>query len=318
MSDTNDVVSTTDTPAPAPEAKPQLKSSDTGVLSKLSALKPDTASAPKADKPEAKPASDAPPAVKGSDADSAADHQDDDDRPDRKIEPWMKKRLSRAEEKGRKLGRAEILDEVRTLRGAPEAPKGEPKQEQTQQQPAAQKTLADFDYDMEKYSRYLAREETKAVLAERDAEQERQRTERTAREAQTAFEKRKAEFESRVGEGAWDEMVSAKVDVPQQVIDLLMGHERDLDIAHYLINNPDELDALRGKSNLAIARGLAAIETKLSGSSREQELPPKTTKAPPPPPKVTGAGKSVKSIAEMSTAERIAEWRRQKQQRQAS
>lgn len=316
MSDTPDVASATDTQAPAPEAKPELKSTDTGVLATLKP-KADTAPPPKAEKPEAKPASDATPAVKGSDADSAADHQDDDDRPDRKIEPWMKKRLSRAEEKGRKLGRAEILDEVRTLKGAPEAPKGEPKQEQTQQQPAAQKTLADFDYDMEKYSRYLAREETKAVLAERDAEQERQRTERTAREAQSAFEKRKAEFESRAGEGAWDEMVSAKVDVPQEVIDLLMGHERDLDIAHYLVNHTDELDALRGKSKLQIARGLSAIEAKLSGS-REQELPPKTTKAPPPPPKVTGAGKSVKSIADMSTAERIAEWKRQKQQKQAS
>lgn len=312
MSDESNVASATDTPAPAPEAKPELKSTDTGVLATLKP-KADTAPPPKAEKPEAKPASDATPAVKGPDADSAADHPDDDDRADRKIEPWMKKRLARAEEKGRKQARAEILDEIRTLKSAPtDQPKADPKA-----QPEAPKTLADFQYDIEKYNAYAIREGVKQALAERDAENDRQRKEQTAREAQTAFEKRKAEFESRVGEGAWDEMVSAKVDVPQQVIDLLMGHERDLDIAHYLINNPDALDKLRGKSNLVIARELAAIETKLSGSS-EQELPPKTTKAPPPPPKVTGAGKSVKSIAEMSTAERIAEWRRQKQQRQAS
>lgn len=317
MSDTPDVVSTTDTPAAAPEAaKPELKSTDTGVLA---ALKPkaDTAPPPKAEKPEAKPDSNASPAVKGRDADSAADHQDDE----RPLEPWMKKRLVRAEEKGRKLGRAELLDEVRTLRPGNDQAKAPAASQQQQQESELklEKSLADFDYDVEKYSRYVSRETLKHELAQRDAAQEQQRKERKAQEARDAFDKHKAEFESRVGEGAWDEMVSAKVDVPQDVVDLLMGHPLNLDIAHYLVNHTDELDGLRGKSKLEIARGLSAIETKLSGSSREQqELPPKTTKTPPPPPKVTGAGKSVKSIAEMSTAERIAEWKRQKQQRQAS
>lgn len=310
MSEGNDVASTTDTPAAAPEAaKPELKSTDTGVISTLKA-KADTAPPPKAEKPEAKPEPHATSAGKEADADSSeAEHQDDE----RKLEPWMRKRLSRAEERARKQARAEILEEIRTLKSAPaEQPKADP-----QAQPEAPKTLADFAYDIEKYNAYAIREGVKQALAERDAEQDRQRKERTAKEAQSAFEKRKAEFESRAGEGAWDEMVSARVDVPQEVIDLLMGHEKDLDIAHYLVNHTDELDALRGKSKLEIARGLATIETKLSGS-REQELPPKTTKTPPPPPRVTGAGKSVKSIADMSTAERIAEWRRQKQQRQAS
>lgn len=314
MSDTNDVASTTDTPAPAPEAAPALKSTDTGVLA---ALKPkaDTAPQSKAEEPKAKPEPHATSAGKEADADSSeAEHQDED----RKIEPWMRKRLSRAEERGRKLGRAEILDEVRTLRPGNDQAKAPAAQPQPPSELKLEKSLADFDYDMEKYNAYAIREGVKQALAERDADQEKQRKERTAKEAHDAFEKRKAAFESRVGEGAWDDMVSAKVDVPQEVIDLLVGHEKDLDIAHYLIQNPTELDGLRGKSKLEIARALGTIETKLSGSSREQELPPKTTKAPPPPPKVTGAGKSVKSIAEMSTAERIAEWKRQKQQRQAS
>lgn len=313
MTDSTDVASTTETQAPAQEAaKPELKSIDTSTFNALKA-NAETAPQPKAETPEEKkPASDAAPAVKGSDADSAADHPDED-REDRKLEPWMKKRLSRAEERGRKQASAEILEVIKSLRPAVEPAK----QADTKATDAdTPKTLADFDYDVEKFTQYQIREGLKQALAERDAENERRKAEAKAQEARAAFEKRKAEFESRVGEGAWDEMVNANVDVPQEVIDLLMGHEKDLDIAHYLVHHPEELDSLRGKSKLQIARGLAAIEAKLGGT--EQELPPKTTKAPPPPPKVTGAPKAVKSITEMSTAERIAEWKRQKQQRQAS
>lgn len=317
MTDTTDVASATDTQsqqAPVESAKTELKSTDTSVLKPLIS---DTATPSQSDasSKSEKPDTDASPADKRADADSSeAEHQDDDqyDREGRKIEPWMRKRLQRAEERGRKLARAEILDEIRTLRAAP--PESARAESQGQEQQTAQKTLADFDYDIEKYNAYMIREGVKQALAERDAEQERQRQERAAEEARNAFEKRKAEFEKRVGDGAWEEMVSAKVDVPQEVIDLLMGHPKDLDIAYYLVRHADELDKLRGKSKLEIARGLASIESKLSGSNAE-ELPPKTTQAPPPPPKVTGAGKSVKSIAEMSTAERIAEWRRQRQQR---
>lgn len=316
MSDETHVASTTDTQqaeaaAKTEPAKPELKSTDTGIFSKLKAQAETASPQPKAPKPEdKKPASDAIPAVKGSDADSSeAEHQDDD----RKIEPWMRKRLSRAEERGRKLGRAEILDEVRTQR-QPAEPPAKAEAKPAEAQPTAQKSLADFDFDLEKYNRYIAREEARAVQAERDAENEKRATEQKAEEARTAFDKRKAEFEKRVGEGAWEDMTSANVDVPQEVIDLIAGHPKDLDIAHYLVNHTDELDKLRGKSKLEIARGLSTIETKLSGS-REEELPPKVTKTPPPPPSISGAGKSSKSIENMSTAERIATWKAQKQAR---
>jgi hypothetical protein len=307
MTTESDAASTADTQASAPAEKPELKSTDTSVLK---ALKTDTATpSPKAEQPEEKkPATpNASQAAKGQDADSSeAAHQDEE----RKLEPWMRKRLSRAEEKGRKQAREEVLAEIRSQRPPEQSQQGDKGGVDTP------KTLADFDYDVEKFTQHQVREGVKAALSERDAESQRLAAERKAEEARNAFEKRKAEFEKRVGEGSWDEMVSAKVDVPQEVIDLLVGHDRDLDIAHYLIHNPEELDGLRGKNKLQIARGLTAIEEKLSGST-ERELPPKTTKTPPPPPRVTGAGKSVKSIAEMSTAERIAEWRRQKQ-RQAS
>jgi len=327
MTDEANVASATDTQAqpPTEPATPELKSTDTGVLSAIKAQAETATPPPKDDKPEAdKPASHANPADKGtSDADSAADHQDDDDRDDddRKLEPWMKKRLKRAEERGRRQASAEILELIKSLGINPQQQAqqatAQPGQQVDNPGSSAPKTLADFDYDVEKYTAYQVQEAVKAALAERDAENERRKAEARAEAARQAFEKRKAEFEKRVGKGAWERIVTADVDVPQEVVDLLIGHDRDLDIAYYLVNHPDEIEQLRGKSRLEIARRLAAIDAKLSGTPGE-ELPPKTTQAPPPPPKVPTAGKAVKSIAEMSTEERIAEWRRQKQQRQAS
>lgn len=311
MADELDVASPTDTQASEPaakaeSAKPELKSRDTGFIKTLQE-KTETATPPKAIEPKAKPDTDAASADKEDHADSEADHPDE-----KTIPSWMKKRLARAEEKGRKAGRDQTLEEIRTLRSAP----AEPVKEQAPAkapQPAA-KTLADFDFDIERYTDYVAEQKAEQAFSKREAARERARQEKTAAEARTAFEKRKSAFEQRVGDGAWDEMVTAKVDVPQSVIDLLTGHDKDLDIAHYLVHHPAELDKLKGQSKLAIARELTAIEARLGGSGGD-ELPPKTTKTPAPPPSVQGAGRSSKSLDDMSTAERIAHWRQQKQNR---
>lgn len=302
--DTDAVAAPADTQTPADAAaKPELKS--TAIPSVLKEA--DTATPqPKAPQLKEKPATDATSAVKEDDADSSADSPDEE-----KIPNWMKKRLKRAEQRGRDLGRSEVQDIIK----ASQAPVAQqPTATKEAAPPATAKTLADFDYDIERYNAHMIKEGVSQALKDRDAQREREAKEKTAAEAQRAFEKRKVEFEKRAGEGAWDEMVSAQVDVPQDVIDLLTGHEKDLDIAHYLVNHPDELDTLRGKSKLAIARGLATIEAKLAGSTSE-ELPPIKTKTPPPPPTISGSGKSSKSLDDMSTAERIAHWRSQKAQR---
>src|SRR5690606_28216867 len=212
MTDEANVASATDTQAqpPTEPAAPELKSTDTGVLSAIKAQAETATPPPKVDKPEAdKPASHANPADKGtSDADSAADHQDDDDRDDddRKLEPWMKKRLKRAEERGRRQASAEILELIKSLGINPQQQAqqatAQPGQQVDNPGSSAPKTLADFDYDVEKYTAYQVQEAVKAALAERDAENERRKAEARAEAARQAFEKRKAEFEKRVGKGA--------------------------------------------------------------------------------------------------------------------
>lgn len=321
--------------------EPELKSTDTGVLSQLRAAqahltgRPDTATpAPQATqtadapadggKPEGeKPDSNAAPADEQGKPDATAseaehqgdDEQDDRDDRDRKLEPWMRKRLSRAEERGRRQALAEFTALLRQLQ--PQTAQAISQQYVAGEsvQPDAQpKTLADFDNDIEAYTDYLVEQKLKKALTERERQEELRRQQQAAEEARRAFEARRAKFEAEFGPGAWDEVITAPVDIPQQVVDLLKGHPRDLWIARHLVQHPAELDQLRGKSALEIAQRLAEIDARLQGAnSQRRELPPKVTKTPPPPPELPSGTSTVKSIDDMTTEERIAEWRRQRQ-----
>jgi len=312
----------------APQAQanePELKSTDTGILSQFkqaeTATPPPAGATPDGKKPD----SDAAPADEQGKPDataSEAEHQGDDDRDDhddrdRKLEPWMRKRLTRAEERGRRQALAEFTALLRQLQ--PQTAQAISQQYMAGEsvQPDAQpKTLADFDNDIEAYTDYLVEQKLKKALTEREQQEQLRQQQQAAEEARRAFEARRAKFEAEFGPGAWDEVITAPVDIPQQVVDLLKGHPRDLWIARHLVQHPAELDQLRGKSALEIAQRLAAIDAKLSGNAantNRRELPPKVTQTPPPPPELPSGTSTVKSIDDMTTEERIAEWRRQRQ-----
>jgi hypothetical protein len=323
----NAIVPNAASPAEAQQAtKPaELKSTDTGVFQKLKAdsspePKPAVAAKVATPKPEPKAAAPKEPEAKlankaDHDADPAAEH------PEERLEPWMRKRLTRAEEKGRK----QALAEFSHLLGGQLQPSAQaPVQPLEPPAPQAQpKTLADFDNDIEKYTDYLADVKVEKAFAKREEKAKNEARELTAQEARTAFDKRAKEFEAKSGV-TWEDVISAEVDIPQEVVDLISGHPRDLYLGHYLVTNPEELESLRGKSRLEIATRLAEIDRTLSGETQPEpkptlqpvrstrELPPKTTKAPPPPAELPSGSSAVKSIANMTTDERIAEWRRQK------
>jgi len=308
---------------------PELKSTDTGILSQIraNAENPDTATPPsEGEKPQdAKPASNAAPADETGKTDattSEAEHQGDDDRDDhddrdRKLEPWMRKRLSRAEERGRKQALAEFTALLRQLQ--PQTAQALSQQYvagESVQPDDTPKTLADFDNDIEAYTDYLVEQKLKKALTEREQQEQLRQRQQAAEEAKRAFASRLSKFEEEFGPGAWEEVITAPVDIPQQVVDLLKGHPRDLWISRYLVKNPAELDQLRGKSALEIAQRLSAIDAKLNADAahtNRRELPPRVTKTPPPPPELPSGTSTVKSIDDMTTEERIAEWKRQRQ-----
>jgi len=324
MSDTPNAASAADTSQAAKPA--ELKSTDTGTFSKLTAETPKSAAPAKATpSPKAEPKTEAPPKAEkdaNSDADPAAEHPDGPDR----LEPWMRKRLSRAEEKGRK----QALAEFSQLLGSQPQPNAQAPQPQQDERPAlleAPKSLADFDNDIEQYADYLAERKVEKAFAKRDQDAANKAKEAKAHEARTVFEKRASEFEQKTGV-TWEDVISVEVDIPQEVVELINGHPRDLYLGHYLVTNPAILDELRGKSRLEIATRLAEIDRTLAGDEKPaaapapkavpqavkstRELPPKTTKAPAPPADLPSGSASTKSIENMTTEERIAEWRKQK------
>ncbi len=313
MNEPTNAASAADTQA----AKPELKSTDTGVFQKLQseadkpkAEVPAKVVTPKAEPKQAATATPAKPETKAdSDADSAAEH------PEERLEPWMRKRLSRAEEKGRKQALAEFTQLIGTQQQPQREAHVEPPVEQ-QQAPTTVKTLADFDNDIEQYADYLAETKVEKALAKRDEKAANEAREAKAQEARQVFEKRAKEFETKTGV-TWGDVIAVEVDIPQEVVDLIKDHPRDLFLGHYLVTNPDELESLRGKSRLEIATRLAEIDRTLNGDdktatpSKTRELAPKTTKAPPPPAELPSGSNPLKSIENMTTEERIAEWRKQ-------
>lgn len=322
--DTPNAAATAET-QPALDKPAELKSKSTGVFLKLQAdstSKPEVAAtggepnkgaARKAEPKAATPAAPKLETKADHDADPAAEH------PEERLEPWMRKRLTRAEEKGRKQALAEFSHLIGGL------PQAQAQQAPVTEQPVAQappvpKTLADFDNDIERYTDYLADVKVEKAFAKREADAANKAKELTAQEARTAFDKRAKEFEAKSGV-TWEDVISAEVDIPQAVVDLIQGHPRDLFLGHYLVTNPDALESLRGKSRLDIATRLAEIDRTLNGDTKPtteqptrgtRELPPKTTKAPPPPAELPSGSNPVKSVANMTTEERIAEWRKQK------
>jgi hypothetical protein len=302
------------------QGQPELKSIDTGVLSQIQTQsQPADTATPQlsgATPDGAKPDSNAAPADETGKSDaetSEAQHQGDDDR-DRKLEPWMRKRLTRAEERGRRQALAEFTQLLRHLQ--PQTAQALSQQigaaASVQPHDDSPKTLADFDNDIEAYTDYLVEQRVQKALAQREEQERRQQEQQAAEEAKRAFESRLTKFESEFGPGAWEEVITAPVDIPQQVVELLKGHPRDLWIARYLVTHPTVIDQLRGKPKLEIAQYLAEIDARMHGGAK-RELPPKVTKVPPPPPELPSGTSTVKSIDDMTTEERIAEWRRQRQ-----
>lgn len=311
MSDTE----TNGASAPVAPATPALKSSDTSAKAKAaSAPAPEPKAAPEA-QPEAK-APDAAPATK---PDAGGDDSPDTDAPEaeaprnkqqQRLPRWMQERLERERQVTRERTRAEMLAEFQRNTPAPsQAPTAEA------HQPAPAKTLEDFDFDTSAFVAYQVQE---GLAAERRREQQAQAQREQAEKLDT-FKARVDTFEARVGAGAWEDIASSPINADPAFAPLVaafMGDAHDLDIAYHLAQHLDEARHLLTLSPLARARELAKLadrfEQPTAPAPEAPEVTPKTvTKAPPPPSKLVGGKPSVDiNNPQMSTADRIAAWKK--------
>lgn len=298
---TTDVQSNTE----AVEVKP-LKSTDTSEIKAVQAQVKEV-SKPEAEKPvEQKAVEDSNPEVD--------EEQDDGPEPGSKQKKpegdgaWKKRR-----ERIRREAIAET--EARIYRELHENQGKLPSQEteQASEVKSFDELLLENDFDQSKAMQAFYQQQREA---ERKAEAAEAAKESQAKAAESAKAKFDA-FESRVGEGSVQDIIESPLNKDAKfkpLVDLFMGDDADLDIAYELANNIEEAERILSLSPLARVREVAKLAEKFGGATEQKrEVPPKkTTNAPPPPKTIAGSGKSGIDLDDpkISTAQRIAEWRR--------
>jgi len=222
---------------------------------------------------------------------------------EQRLPRWMKERLERERQVTAARTRAEVLKEFQSNQPDP------PKQEK-----AAGRTLEDFDFDLNAFTTYQVDQR----ISERDQQQRDNEGKRKQADAAEQFKSRIDAFETRVGAGAWEDIESSKLNSDPEykpLVDMFLGDDQDLDIAHHLARNLEEADRLLSLSPMQRGRELAKLADQFSSESApaaSHAPPKKTTNAPPPPKTVSGAGKPSVDInsPELSTSARIALWKR--------
>jgi hypothetical protein len=302
---------TDNTDAASTAVAPELKSTDTRLHvndqpAKNEPVKPQGEVKIEAAKPAPVVAETQEVALEGAETD-ASNAASPDKGKEQRLPRWMKERLERVRQVTEAETRAAMLKEVQTV----PATQPEPASPANVEQP---KTLADFDFDQDAYFDYKVERklQEKETAAKRESEAKEQ-----AKAAET-FKARVDAFEEKVGAGAWEDITTSPLNTDpafKPLVDMILGEDHDLEIAHHLASNPDELTRIAGLTPLARARELAKLADSFgepAPTANAPVVPPKkTTNAPPPPKTVSGAGKGAIDVNSptISSADRIAAWR---------
>jgi hypothetical protein len=264
---------------------------------------------------EAKPAQEAPAAAQEG-GEGEAEHEEEasaasegTDAPDgtRKNKGVGKRINELTREKYEAIRKAEALE-----RRVAELEKGGTQQSAPEQ--TGRPKLEDYDFDNDKYLEALADWKVDQKLSAKS------NNDRREVQAQ-AVEKRIATYAEKNPE-AWHEAVTAPVNYTEPMLAALAESELMPEIGVYLAQHLDEADAISKMSPAGQIKAIARIEASLapqgaasSTQTARVEPPKKLTTTPPPAKTLQGGAPAVKSIDDMTTAERIAHWRAEKANR---
>lgn len=289
----------TDAAVPTAAAPTELKSTDTSNRPKPAPEPaPPVAEPPKVEAKEPEPEG----APEGGDDAPSADDQRSDRKKDR-LPRWVQERMERVRRVTEAETRERVLREVQPT----QAPAPEPE--------AKAKTLADFDFDQEAYTEY----KVELAIERREQKARAEAEQRKQAEAAETFKARIDSFEDRAGAGAWEDIQTSVLNTDPKykpLVDMFMGDEHDLDIAHHLAVNEGEAARLLSLSPLARVRELAKLADSFGAPSQVEKPAPvierKITSAPPPTRTIPSASlpKVDVSAPDISTAARIAEWKK--------
>src|SRR6185312_9094167 len=246
MSDDTNVVVATEAPrelksndtsskAKEPTAVETVKKPEPKVVEKVEA-KADAVTKP----PEGESETDAP------DADSPQG------KTEKRLPRWMKERLERERQVTEARTRASVLQEIQERQAAPPPPVVPESHE---------KTLMDFDFDQD---RYIAYRVERAIEAKEQKAQ--------ADKANETFKQHVDAFEEKVGDGAWDDIISSPLNTEPKfkaLTELFMGDEHDLEIAHHLATNMKDAERINALPRLQQVREIAKLADRFEGATGE-------------------------------------------------
>lgn len=177
-------------------------------------------------------------------------------------------------------------------------------------------TLAQFNYDQEKYLEALADQRVEAKLAEAEKRRAESEKEKTEREKLVGFQQRLSEFV--VEHPDYREVaIMAPINYSPTMLEFVKDSKVGPQIGYYLGQHLDEAKEIEAMPAYRQAIALDRLERGLSEPEVEEPSVPQRrtiTQAPPPPATISSSGPNRRSITDpnLTPAERIAMWRRKK------
>jgi len=197
----------------------------------------------------------------------------------------------------------------------PQAQAQQPQQAAAQVQPDGKPTLESCGNDPEKYLETLAewKADQRITAHERQvAEQAKQQEAAKVRSSHVEREKAFAETHS----DYYDTAYTAPINYSPSMLEFITGSEKGPEVAYYLAQHLDEAKAIEALPPLRQGIALDRIErTFAARPAVSTEAPARqVTQAPQPPATVAPSGTARRNVYDdgLSTAERIAMWRRKK------
>lgn len=220
---------------------------------------------------------------------------------------FQKKLRKRTREKYQERRMRESL-EAELLRARQELDQyRQPRQEA--QQSLGDKTLHDFNYDMDEFQAYQAERVRNQVMGEIEAQQRQQQEVATVQAAQQRFQQQVQSLEANEP-GAWDEISTAPVNVSEVMAQAIHASDKGAEIALYLARNLQQADSISQMAPFQQVMAIGRIEAGLAAPERKPPPPPRAvSKAPAPVPAIQSGARSGKDWTHMSTDEHIREFR---------
>lgn len=304
---TNDAVKADAPKADTDKAPEEAKSTDTGTLKNFTKPKDEPKAEPKKEPEKQEPQHEPDGDAGENNAPSADDDSEGKKKKDR-LPRWVKERMERVKRVTEAETRERVLAELQARKES-EKPAPSPEKGSVS---TNDKTLEDFDWDQDAYVAYKVERE----ITKREQKREAEKTAKAQAEAAEKFKTKIDAFEEKAGDGAWEDIETSPLNTDpkfKSVVDMFLGDDNDLQIAHHLATNLEEADRLLTMTPLARVKELAKLADSFSDTpdKKAAQPPKKITNAPPPSKTVTGSGKPEVTVddPEISPEQRIALWK---------